>query len=93
MVSLSLASFSKLTATESNDLSRNPPVSPARIRLIISGGNTLGWRWNAAESAVPLSTSLRTWPRIFASTLFSVCSARIVSVRNRERPDEIMVAI
>jgi hypothetical protein len=40
----------------------------------------------------PVSTSLRTSPSRRASSLFSVCSVRIVSARSSDSPESIIVA-
>src|SRR5215213_4471613 len=60
--------------------------------LTISGGKTLGCFAIADDSALPPSTSPRTSPRTFFSSLFSVCSARMVRARSSERPELIIVA-
>ena len=93
MVSRSFTSASKLPATESSELSRKPPVSPALTRLIMIGGKTVLCFSIASDSETPVSTSLRIDARIRASSLFSVCSARMFSVRSSDSPAEVMVAI
>ena len=60
--------------------------------LTISGGNASGCLASEADNACPVSTSLRTRVRTRASSLFSVCSDRIVSARNSERLELIMTA-
>ena len=60
--------------------------------LTISGGKTRGCLARADDSAWPASTSLRTSPSTRASSLFSVCSARMVSARSSESPELIIVA-
>ncbi len=59
----------------------------------MSGGNTVVCRPRDSENDPPASTSDRVWFSTFASILFSVCVARIDSVRSSERPAEIIVAI
>src|SRR3954447_4888441 len=60
--------------------------------LTIRGGNTLGCLPSADDRLLPVSTSLRTSPAMRASSLFSVCSVRIVSARSSDRPELIIVA-
>ena len=88
----SLTSDSKFVASCIMTESRKPPTSPALTMLIMIGGNTRGCFASAADSAVPVSTSLRTSLRTRASSLLSVCSERIVSVRSNERPELTIVA-
>ena len=57
-----------------------------------SGGKTLGCLASAEESDWPVSTAVRTSPRVLARSLFSVCSERIASARSSERPLLIIVA-
>ncbi len=58
----------------------------------MSGGNTFGCLARDADSDTPVSTSERTASSVLASCVFSVCSARMVSARSKERPELIMVA-
>ncbi len=61
--------------------------------LTISDGKTLGECLPiATDRAEPVSMSLRTSDRVFASALLSVCSDRIVSERSSDRPLLIIVA-
>jgi hypothetical protein len=64
-------------------MSRKPPTSPARHMLTISGGKTSGCLAMLTDSELPVSMSLRTSPRIRASSLFSVWSVRMLSDRSR----------
>ena len=60
--------------------------------LTISGGKAFGCLPMADDSEPPFSMSLRMTPSSRASSLFSVCSTRMLSARSSDRPLLIMVA-
>ena len=60
--------------------------------LIMIGGKTLGWCPSACDSDEPCSTDSRTEANTSPRCLFSVCSDRIDSARNSDRPELIIVA-
>ncbi len=60
--------------------------------LIMIGGKIRGCFMKAAEIELPASTSDLTTRRTRLSSVFSVCSDRIVRVRSMDRPAEIIVA-
>jgi hypothetical protein len=86
------ASASYIFAARLSASSRNPPISPALIMLIISNGKWSGWRLIAADSGVPPCTSAR----ICASAAFIfglvAWSSRIDSDRSIVRPEEVIEA-
>ena len=84
--------FSSVSARRRSTWSSTPPDSPARTIDTYSAEKTLGCLPMAADSAVPVSMSLRTSPITLARALFSVCSARMFSDRSRDRPELIIVA-
>src|SRR6266566_4869347 len=84
--------FSRNTASRSRMVSRMPPASPAATMFTNRSENALGCLRSASARVWPLSTSYTTWRVTSAKTLFSVCSARMVSACTRGNPALIMVA-
>ncbi len=58
-------------------MSRMPPDSPAATMLEYRSSNAFGCLRRASASVVPVSTSCRTWNRIFWNVRFSCCDPRI----------------
>ena len=89
----SLTSDSTLSATVSSDLSRKPPVSPARTILTMIGGNReSGSASMASEKDEPPSTCATQACTALRSFTFSICSVTMFKARISETPAATMVA-
>src|SRR3970040_1115750 len=84
--------FSRKVASRSRMVSRIPPASPAETMFLYNSVKALGCLAKASASVWPLSTSYTTSLVTAASSLFSVCLARISSACTSGRPAMIMVA-
>ena len=85
-------SLSISSARRSSTSSRTPPVSPDLTIAMYRSLNAFGNFAIAPDSDAPCSTSMRTAVSIFASSLLSICSARIARARRIGRPEFTMVA-
>src|SRR5204863_1161608 len=84
--------FSRNAASRTRIVSRIPPASPAATLLTYRSLNALGCLRSASARVCPLSTSYTTCRVVSASSLFSVCCARMSRACTSGRPALIMVA-